>query len=293
MKISIENFKSIKSLQNFEIKPFTVLSGVNSSGKSSFIQLLLLLKQTIELDSSKQPFLLNGELYKVREFKDVITDKDLKRNLKVSFEFNKSEFIQIENLKTISVFNGLSDYKCLIEIKYDINPNNNIYISQFSVNFVFSEEKEIFILFKSNSNNIFSIETNSAIFEKELYFEKPIITNIHFSSIYPEYYETEQEEDGEMGDYIDVKKHKFYKELINIEDIKTIINSFFQNISYIEPIRNIPMDEYSFSRNHKNVGTKGEFVAQILEKNATEPIIFCRIDKQDNGIISYKEDSKY
>ena len=91
MKISIENFKSIKSLQNFEIKPFTVLSGVNSSGKSSFIQLLLLLKQTIELDSSNQPFSLNGKLYNVREFKDVITDKDLKRTLKVSFEFSKSD----------------------------------------------------------------------------------------------------------------------------------------------------------------------------------------------------------
>ena len=52
MKISIENFKSIKSLQTFEIKPFTVLSGVNSSGKSSFVQLLLLFKQTIERNSA-------------------------------------------------------------------------------------------------------------------------------------------------------------------------------------------------------------------------------------------------
>ena len=290
MKISIENFKTIKSLQNFEIKPFTVLSGVNSSGKSSFIQLLLLLKQTIELDSSNEPFLLDGKLYKVREFKDIITDKDLKRNLNVSFEFNKSEFIQIENLKTISIFNSLGDYKCLIEMKYDINLNDDIYISQFSVNFVFSEKKVHFISFNSNPDNIFSIETNSAIFEKELYYEKPIIKNIHFSSIYPEYYESEQEEVVELGDHESIE-HKFNKNLINLEDVKTIINSFFQNISYIEPNRDVPKDEYSFSRNHKNVGTKGEFVAQVLEENANKQIIFCTQEKGENGT-TYKEDSK-
>ena len=290
MKISIENFKSIKSLQNFEIKPFTVLSGVNSSGKSSFIQLLLLLKQTIELDSSNQPLLLNGELYKVKEFKDVITNKDLKRNLQVSFEFNKAEFTQIENLKTISVLNSLGDYKCLIEIKYDFNLDNELYISRFSVNFVFAGEKEHFVLFKSDSNNIFSIDTNSAIFGKELFFEKPIITNIHYSSIYPEYYESKEVEDVEMGDR-KTKEHKFFRELINIEDIKTIINSFFQNISYIEPNRDVPKDEYSFSRNHKDVGTKGQYVAQILERNAKEPTEFYKIINQESGI-TYEVENK-
>ena len=77
MKISIENFKSIKNLKNFQIKPFTVLSGVNSAGKSSFVQLLLLLKQTIELDSSKKPLLLNGEFYIVKDIIEIISNKSL------------------------------------------------------------------------------------------------------------------------------------------------------------------------------------------------------------------------
>ena len=37
MKISINNFKSIGSIANYEIQPLTILSGTNSSGKSSFI----------------------------------------------------------------------------------------------------------------------------------------------------------------------------------------------------------------------------------------------------------------
>ncbi len=66
MKISIGNFKSIGSLANYEIQPLTILSGTNSSGKSSFIQLLLLLKQTIELDSPKFPLYLEGKLFPVQ-----------------------------------------------------------------------------------------------------------------------------------------------------------------------------------------------------------------------------------
>ncbi|MBK8041176.1 MAG: AAA family ATPase [Haliscomenobacter sp.] len=57
MRISIHNFKSITSVVNYELLPLTILSGTNSSGKSSFIQLLLLLKQTIELDSAQSHFI--------------------------------------------------------------------------------------------------------------------------------------------------------------------------------------------------------------------------------------------
>jgi len=139
MKISIENFKSIKSLQNFEIKPFTVLSGVNSSGKSSFIQLLLLLKQTIELDSANESLYLNGEYYKVRKFLDLIYDKNPKNNLKISFEFYQSEFTQIGDSDLISLFNSFGNYQCLTDIQYDTIGG---FINQFSVTFNFSSGKK-------------------------------------------------------------------------------------------------------------------------------------------------------
>ncbi|MDC4694740.1 AAA family ATPase [Acinetobacter baumannii] len=46
--LSLENFKSFQKLDNLEIKPLTILLGKNSCGKSSIIQSLLLLKQTLE-----------------------------------------------------------------------------------------------------------------------------------------------------------------------------------------------------------------------------------------------------
>jgi len=36
-KICINNYKSIQSLQDFELKPVNVLIGANNSGKSNFL----------------------------------------------------------------------------------------------------------------------------------------------------------------------------------------------------------------------------------------------------------------
>ena len=46
--ITLENFKAFKKLDNLPIKPITILCGTNSSGKSSILQSLLMMKQTLE-----------------------------------------------------------------------------------------------------------------------------------------------------------------------------------------------------------------------------------------------------
>ncbi len=47
-RIAVEGFKSIAERQEIEIRPLTILAGANSSGKSSIMQPLLMLKQTLE-----------------------------------------------------------------------------------------------------------------------------------------------------------------------------------------------------------------------------------------------------
>src|SRR5688572_14864588 len=91
MKISIYNFKSIGSLVNYEIRPLTILSGTNSSGKSSFIQLLLLLKQTIELGSDEFALVLDGKLFPVTHYFDILNRKAKNNKLKIELIFDKAE----------------------------------------------------------------------------------------------------------------------------------------------------------------------------------------------------------
>lgn len=61
-KVTIRDFKSLSGPTPHEIRiaPLTVLAGANSSGKSSAMQPLLLLKQTLEATYDPGPLLLHG-----------------------------------------------------------------------------------------------------------------------------------------------------------------------------------------------------------------------------------------
>lgn len=59
-QIAVAGYKSLSSRQAIEIREITVLAGANSSGKSSIMQPLLLLKQTLEAGYDPGPLLLEG-----------------------------------------------------------------------------------------------------------------------------------------------------------------------------------------------------------------------------------------
>lgn len=59
-KIAVRGFKSIADEQQIELRPLTLLAGANSSGKSSLMQPVLLLKQTLESPSDPGALLLDG-----------------------------------------------------------------------------------------------------------------------------------------------------------------------------------------------------------------------------------------
>lgn len=61
VRIGVEGFKSIHQRQTLDLAPITVLAGANSSGKSSLMQPLLLLKQTLEAPFDPGTLLLTGE----------------------------------------------------------------------------------------------------------------------------------------------------------------------------------------------------------------------------------------
>jgi predicted ATPase len=58
--ITVGGFKSIRDEQTIEIRPLTILAGANSSGKSSMMQPLLLMKQTLDASYDPGPLLLDG-----------------------------------------------------------------------------------------------------------------------------------------------------------------------------------------------------------------------------------------
>ena len=60
VKLSAAGLKSIRDRQEIELRPLTILAGPNSSGKSSIMQGLLLLKQTLSATYDPGPLLIRG-----------------------------------------------------------------------------------------------------------------------------------------------------------------------------------------------------------------------------------------
>lgn len=58
--LSVRGFKSLANACRLEIRPLTILAGANSSGKSSAIQPLLLMKQTLDATYDPGPIRLDG-----------------------------------------------------------------------------------------------------------------------------------------------------------------------------------------------------------------------------------------
>ena len=72
-RITVSGFKSIGEEQSIDIAPLTILAGANSSGKSSIMQPLLLLKQTLECSYDPGALLLDGPNVKFTSSEQLIT----------------------------------------------------------------------------------------------------------------------------------------------------------------------------------------------------------------------------
>ncbi len=70
---SIQNFKAIIDSGNLKLAPVTVLAGRNSSGKSSLLQSILMISQTLSNRVLDRPLLLNGSLVQLGTFDDVLS----------------------------------------------------------------------------------------------------------------------------------------------------------------------------------------------------------------------------
>lgn len=88
---SIQNFKPIVNSGELKLAPVTVLAGRNSSGKSSLLQSILMIAQTLSSKVVDRPLLPNGLSVQLGTFEDVLNSRYSSHSLVVGFELS---FIQ-------------------------------------------------------------------------------------------------------------------------------------------------------------------------------------------------------
>lgn len=93
-RISVKGFKSLAEECSIEIRPLTVLAGANSSGKSSIMQPLLMMKQTLEATYDPGPLLLDGPNVRFNSVDQFLSRSDGKKESQfeagLSMESDKS-----------------------------------------------------------------------------------------------------------------------------------------------------------------------------------------------------------
>ena len=93
-EIRVSGFKSIDN-ESIEIRPLTILAGANSSGKSSIMQPMLLMKQTLDATYDPGPFLLYGPHVKFTQFEQFLPDgeDDCTQTLTTGFQIGQNTFL--------------------------------------------------------------------------------------------------------------------------------------------------------------------------------------------------------
>lgn len=88
-KIAVSGFKSLANECAINIRPLTILAGANSSGKSSIMQPLLMLKQTLEATYDPGPLLIEGpnvQFTSAEQFLSTLTGEERADRFQIGIE---------------------------------------------------------------------------------------------------------------------------------------------------------------------------------------------------------------
>lgn len=135
-KISFQNYKAFEKGE-IKIKPITILLGANSVGKSSIINLLLMLQQTANSRNYKSALRLHGENVSMGECENIFRNKKTENNIVIGFDFNNSTLLELLKgglledfidilFQPIELLSSFPDYR----LKNNINININQFLNQ-------------------------------------------------------------------------------------------------------------------------------------------------------------------
>ena len=140
-KIAVKGFKSIAEECSIDIRRLTILAGANSSGKSSIMQPLLMLKQTLEAPYDPGPLLIDGpnvQFTEAVQFLSKLTDeKDVDR-FQVGVETSASDYSFLVTTIFKKGQTGIEIVKMMTDIKY---PYTSSYSRRFDLDADISPEK--------------------------------------------------------------------------------------------------------------------------------------------------------
>ncbi len=98
-RLRIQNFKGWKDTGVIEMAPISLFLGVNSAGKSSIGQFLMMLKQTVESSDSKAAFHFGGKnsVVQLGSYKEMVFDQKPRNDVMFEYEWSLPNDLIVED----------------------------------------------------------------------------------------------------------------------------------------------------------------------------------------------------
>lgn len=248
--LEIENFKSWKFTGQIKLSSITGFFGPNSSGKTSLIQLLLLLKQTVESTDRQLVFEFGNEksFVELGTFDDIINDHSDKSFLSVDIRWKLPNPLEIINPDSIQGDILFKDDKMRFKAKVKKMENKNkIIVESFfyildNYKFVLSEKKKGYALKAEN------IEDDNRQFIFKNSRGRP----------------WDLPEPIKCYGFPDQIK-AYFQNASFLSDLVLEFENLFSNIYYLGPLREYPKRRYTWAGSQpSDMGIKGEKVIDAI-----------------------------
>lgn len=246
MILSVSNFKSIKDTKGVDISDLTVLAGVNSSGKSSLIQALLLLKQT--LTSSKSDMLnLEGPYVYADSILDLMHNKRIGK-MKFVLKLCKDEFMPAESLPA-PIDENINSVE--ISVTFQVRADSCV-LSEFKYLQFFKEAPttEVVMSYRTN-RKVYDLKENGKT-TRDLKLD-----HYSFANFFPVF----------------ASKDGITYDLQEIKVARSLLVNYLEKVVYIAPLRVAPVlaRTYQTDVEKKYVLPDGENTRFILDEISGDP----------------------
>lgn len=224
-ELSTQNFKSWKDTGKLQIAPLTGFFGANSSGKTSLLQTLLVLKQTVERPPDWNGLIdFDGSLVNLGSFDDLIHGHREHHSLHISISWKFSEKLSIRNRDEGDT------------LSFDLSIDN-VEDSVSSVRFNYTVGEQSFQV-SSSGQNYFEISIR----------EGSVSQSASVRSLLSRCYRIDN-----------ASHHRLFSPL------QTRFENLFRSIRYLGPLREYPRRHYAWQGKHSpGVGQHGEDMVTAL-----------------------------
>ncbi|MDP4202279.1 MAG: AAA family ATPase [Bacteroidota bacterium] len=152
-KIEFENYKAFRN-GSLEIRPINILIGANSVGKSSVIQLFLMLQETALNQFYNSPLKLYGNCFSLGEGINLFRKKKSENNLEISLSFKDETLVSFFQKEMIE---NIKSELLLTSFVFSKNSNNNNQSNKHLIDYLIETQKKS-VQPQTKKNSINSID---------------------------------------------------------------------------------------------------------------------------------------